>query len=372
MRRKAAAGAAACLIGVTGCSHTVTGQSASAHHRSSTSPTTSAAIPQAELVKGFVADQDPMGVFTEGFYYLLRQPMPTGVAITGYRHQIAADAKTSKVSAWAFMPPGTWQPITDTEIVWSPTRGDWVETDRTETLSPGPTGSRGWPTVKSVADFGTSYYTFSYEELGGHALEDGLEAGFDEGVGLPRSAQDGKFSAGAKAYLMTQTSVDPFYTIHRIKNANTNVDQLFPVYSCGKPASDCTTPATSLEAATQGGHLINLSGTARLDLDSDGHATLRPVGSDIAFATYTYRIIDAGGPKRLTLQADNRADAKKFDDAMSAAFDEFALFEFAGQVTIGLADPPNNTTTAFAGYNRTAVNDLLNQWTPKLPPVLPS
>jgi hypothetical protein len=51
----------------------------------------------------------------------------------------------------------------------------WVESDLTETLSPGPVGSRGWPTLKAVADFGTRYYTDSFKELGGLPIESGLE-----------------------------------------------------------------------------------------------------------------------------------------------------------------------------------------------------
>jgi hypothetical protein len=30
-----------------------------------------------------------------------------------------------------------------------------------------------------------------------------------------------------------------------------------------------------------------------------------------------------------------------------------------------------NTSTAFAGYNRITINDLLSHWTPALPAVLP-
>jgi hypothetical protein len=47
--------------------------------------------------------------------------------------------------------------------------------------------------------------------------------------------------------------------------------------------------------------------------------------------------------------------------------ENFAFFEYNGQVTIGLAHP---AATDFAGYNRTGANDLLAQWTPALPAVL--
>lgn len=52
--------------------------------------------------------------------------------------------------------------------------------------------------------------------------------------------------------------------------------------------------------------------------------------------------------------------------------ENFAFVDYEGQVTVGFAEPANTTTTVFAGYNRIAANDLLTQWTPALPAVLPS
>jgi hypothetical protein len=364
------AAASVVTLSAAGCiSHTVAGNPTTA------SPTAmSVTLPQAELLRDFAAEQDPMSVFKDGFYYLLRQPMATSVAITGYRHQVATDGATSKVAAFAFMPPtGAWQQIPDRELVWSPSQAKWVETDRTEALSPGPAGSRGWPTVKGVSDAGTSYYTFSYQDLGGRALSDGLEAGFDEGVGLPQSAQAGKFTPGARAYLMTETSVDPFFTIHRVKHADTGIDDLQLVFTCVQPTPDCKAPTPDLVVlATLGGEFTNLSGTTRLELDGHGHATLRPVGvPDIPFATLTYRTVQNDKPERITLQAANPEDADKFAKAMGNNVENFAFVDYEGQVTVGFAEPANTTTTVFAGYNRIAANDLLTQWTPALPAVLP-
>jgi hypothetical protein len=363
------AAASVVTLSAAGCiSHTVAGNPTTA------SPNTSVKLPQAELLHDFAAEQDPMSVFKEGFYYLLRQPMATSVAITGYRHQVATDGATSKVALFAFVPPtGAWQEIPERELVWSPSQAKWVETDRAEALSPGPAGSRGWPTVKGVSDAGTSYYTFSYQDLGGRALSDGLEAGFDEGVGLPQSAQAAKFSPGARAYLMTETSVEPFFTIHRVKHADTGIDDLQLVFTCVQPTPDCKAPTPDLVVlATLGGQFTNLSGTTRLELDGHGHATLRPVGvPDIPFATLTYRTVQDGKPDRITLQAANPGDADKFAKAMGNSVENFAFVDYESQVTVGFAEPANTTTTVFAGYNRIAANDLLTQWTPALPQVLP-
>jgi hypothetical protein len=56
---------------------------------------------------------------------------------------------------------------------------------------------------------------------------------------------------------------------------------------------------------------------------------------------------------------------------MGNSVENFAFVDYEGQVTVGFAEPANTTTTVFAGYNRIAANDLLTQWTPALPAVLP-
>ena len=376
--------ACAAAVAAAGCgSDTVAG-----HPTTESAAPTSTAVPQPDLLKDFVAERDPMNVFKGGIYNILREPMgpwgpcwgPPGsppaacqsVPITGYRHTIAADGTTAKTTTFVFNPvSNSWEPIADLEIVWSPSQAKWVKSDLTETLSPGPAGSRGWPTVKSVSDAGTSYDTVSYQELGGKALPDGLEKGFAAGGQLPRSALAGKFSPGARGYVRTTTTIDPTYTVRHITDANTHTDTVMPVYACGKPTPDCKTAATSLEmAAQQGGQFTNVSGTARLELGADGKATLRPVDVDIPFANLTYRIVDNDGPRRIVFQASNPDDADKFAQAIDT-LDTFALYEYDGQVVVGLAQPANTTNTYFAGYNQTAANDLVTQWTPALPAVLP-
>ena len=139
-RRIKATIAAACTVTLStaGCiSHTVAGTPTK-------NPATSVDLPQSDLLQDSAAEQDPMSVFTEGFYYLLHQPMATSVAITGYRQQVATDCAASKVAAFAFVPPtGAYQQVPDQGVVWSPTQSKWIEADRTEALSPGPAESRG-------------------------------------------------------------------------------------------------------------------------------------------------------------------------------------------------------------------------------------
>jgi hypothetical protein len=360
------------VVAAVGCSrpHTVSGNASEPSSAPSTiKPPT---VQQSALIPNYVVEQDPKHVLQDGLYSLLRQPLGDSVVITGYRSQAAPDGVKATTATFAFNPmAGSWELLPDKELVWSPSAKQWVESDLTETLSPGPIGSRGWPTLKTVADFGTSYYTYSFKQLDGLSIEDGLEQGFSQGKPLPPSVTDAKFSPGGRAYVQTKTAVDPFYTIQRVQDANTKTPTLQLIYACGKPSPQCQTPATNLETADQhGGQLTNFAHTALLELDGKGHATLRPLDNDIPFATYTYTI-NNDAPRRITLQAANDGDDKKFTQALGVPLKHFALLEYNNQVTIGYATPANTTSDSAAGYNRIAVNDILARWTPAPPPVQP-
>lgn len=367
-RRISAAAACAIALAATAChSNPAPGQPVS-------TPTTqqAQALEQPDLLDGFSAAPDPMSVYKAGFYNILRQPMGQSVAIVGYRHTIASDGVTAKTAAFAFNPmAGGWERLTDDEIVWSPGQRAWVTTDLTETIAPGPNGSKGWPTVKSTGVEGTSYDTLSFEDLGGRALSEGLEKGFAQGGPLPASATAATFSPGAQAFVRTTTTVDPTYTVRHISDANTNGSTVVAVYACGTPAPGCKTPAATLDIAAQhGGQFTNFAGTARLELHPDGTAVLRPVDVDIPFGTFTYRIVGNDGPKRIVFDAASPGDADKFTQAIDT-LKTFALYEYNGQVVVGMAQPANTTSTYFAGYNQVAANDLVTHWTPALTPVNP-
>lgn len=359
-----------CLAVVTagGCSQsrTVAGQASVPSSPSTIAPPT---VQQSALLPNYVAEQDPKRVLQEGLYNLLRQPMEASVVITGYRDQVARDGMKATTETFAFNPMiGGWESLPDRQLVWSPSQKQWVESDLTETMSPGPVGSRGWPTVKTVADFGTRYYTYSFKDLAGQTIESGLEQGFSQGGPLSWDVKYGKFSPRARAYIQTETSVDPFYTIQRVADANTHAPTLQIVYACGTPSPQCQTTATNLAMADQhGGQFTNFAHTALLQLDGKGHATLRPVDTDIPFATYTYRI-DNAAPPRITFAAANDGDATKFTQALGVPVNHFALFEYDNHVTIGYATPANTTADSAAGYNQAAVNDILERWDPPRPP----
>ncbi|WP_156746248.1 hypothetical protein [Mycobacterium sp. 1423905.2] len=87
-------------------------------------------------------------------------------------------------------------------------------------------------------------------------------------------------------------------------------------------------------------------------------------------ANLTYRVVESGGLKRITLRATDEEDAETFRQAMGISDENFVMVEYNGQVRIGVAEPGNDTTTV-AAYNRIAVNDVLGHWTPALPSTLP-
>jgi hypothetical protein len=350
-----------------GTTNTTTGQ-----------PTTAAGnaeitLPQPELPPTRLDERDPVKVLREGLFDALRQPMADTVAITGYHSQIAADGTNSKGSAYVFHPPsGPWERIPDSVVVWSPKKSAWVLSDRAETISVGPPSERGVPTLKAETASGTSYRTFSYKDLSGMPLSDGLEDGFAMGSQLPSSVLGGEFSPGARAYTVTETVEDPFYTIHSVKNAETNTDEPLKVYACGRPSPDCTAPATSLDmAAASGGQFTNFPGNVRIELGGDGKAVLRPVDTDAPLATLTYRKVSADGPPRIIMEATKPGDADKFSEVIGISLKNFAFFETDNHVVAGVAQPGDHSAEFFAGYNRIAINDLLTQWTPALIPVLP-
>lgn len=355
--------AAACVIVVAaaGCSRAVAGQPQSAK------------LPQGVVSPHFLPEADPMRAFREGMFEPLVEPRPGLVRIPGYRLRISADGTTSTVSVFAYNPfDQVWAPLPSPEVVWSPAQQKWVTTERTESLAPGPNGDRDRPTVKSVADYGTSYYTVSSDDLAGRPLADGLVEGFAEGLELPESTRGVKFSPGARSYELTTTMIGPLYIITQIGNAITKQPQYFHVSSCDPPTPDCDTPATSLDqVAAHGGRVVNFSGSAELEFSANGRAALRPAGMEVAFANLTYRVNHDSNPAYITLQAAHPEDEKKFAEAFGAQLKSFALFEYNGEVTIGNATPAYTTTTNFAGFNRIAVDDVLSHWTPRMPEALP-
>ncbi|MFN8069863.1 MAG: hypothetical protein U0R77_14105 [Mycolicibacterium insubricum] len=342
---------------------------------SSTSPSNSAGtaesitVEQPELPAGVLVSQDPGDVLKSGVYSLLIAARSNPVELAGYTEQHGSDDGNLRVET--FTPDqGTWKSMSTRQLRWSAGSQSWVESDRAETLSSGPTGTRGWPTVKGVSEVGTSYYTVGYRELGGQTLSDGLQSGFGQGSALPAAASAARFRPGARSYVVVTTTVEPGYIISRVRQAKTGDMKTRPVNACGGPDTDCTTAAESLQEISERlGVVTNQAGNARIKVGVKGHAYLQIDGAPL-FVPLKYQITDTDGPKRMTFAPDTDQAGAEFAKAFGQELANFALFEYQGQVVQGGVQPANTTRVDDELFDRAAVDDVLTQWTPPMPATL--
>ncbi len=366
MRSVLAATVATVSVIATGCN----GSTTTSEPGTSTQAAAPASIEQPELPDGVIISRDPMADFRSGLYSLLRKNRTDPVELAGYRQQLS-DGEQLRVNSFSAA-EGTWKPMTTTQLVWSPNEQKWVESDRSETLSPGPDGSRGWPTVKTVADWGTTYYTIGYRELSGQDLPSGLPPGFSEGAAFPPAATAGRYSPGARSYFLVTTSIDPVYVIARVRQLDTDQSTPRLVYACGEAPGECTTAATSLKMATeQRGTFTNTAGTASLELQSKHNRAIMKIDGAPMLDVLKYTITEGDGPTRMTFAPlDNEKSSERFEKAFGSELANFALFEYDGKVAAGGIQPANTTRPDAALFNNVAVNDLLTQWAPPMPPVV--
>ncbi|OLP01605.1 hypothetical protein BVU76_14135 [Mycolicibacterium porcinum] len=327
-------------------------------------------VEQPALPTGVLISRDPMADFRSGLYTLLRKNRTDPVELAGYRQQLSSDGKQLRVNSFS-VSDGAWTQIPTAQLVWSPNQQGWVESDRSETLSAGPDGSRGWPTVKGVADWGTTYYTIGYREVGGQNLANGLPAGFAEGAALPAAASTARFSPDARAFFLAATSVEPVYVIARVRQVDTGQSAPRLVYACGQAEGDCANPATDLKMATeQRGKFVNAAGNASIELRSKHNRAIMKIEGTPVLDVLTYTITEGDGPARITFAPlDDEKSNERFEKAFGSKMANFAFFDYDGKVVVGGIQPAGTTRSDDAVFNRAAVNDLLTQWTPGLPPV---
>ncbi|MCV7065436.1 hypothetical protein H7H51_06460 [Mycolicibacterium farcinogenes] len=198
----------------------------------------SATLDQPAPEHGAVADTDPLKALADGVFMVTRDARATPAEIAGYQSLIAT-GDSLKTSTFIFA-DGSWRPKDVSQLIFSPSKGEWVESDRSFTVSAGPQGGSGWPTVESVGASGTGFYTLYRTDLSGAPLPDGLKRAMSEGAVLPESVTAATFSAGAVAFDMAHTAVDPEFTLDRIPQRNA-APKVRPVQACGTPSAECTT-----------------------------------------------------------------------------------------------------------------------------------
>ncbi|WP_441961856.1 hypothetical protein [Mycolicibacterium houstonense] len=329
----------------------------------------SATLDQPAPEHGAVADTDPLKALADGVFMVTRDARATPAEIAGYQSLIAT-GDSLKTSTFIFA-DGSWRPKDVSQLIFSPSKGEWVESDRSFTVSAGPQGGSGWPTVESVGASGTGFYTLYRTDLSGAPLPDGLKRAMSEGAVLPESVTAATFSAGAVAFDMAHTAVDPEFTLDRIPQRNA-APKVRPVQACGTPSAECTTVATTLAEATgNGGQFTNASGIARIQLGPDGKGIfIMNVGATELHNPLKYTVTDSEGPARITFEAIDPAAEPDFRKAFGANIGEFAFYEYNGQVVTGDWQPAGKTTHDFFGFNRVAVNDILTKWAPARPAVV--
>lgn len=371
MRTRIRGGLAALLTAIglvtAGCSDSAT---TSDQAEDDAQNATNVTIEQPEFPDGVLISREPLNEFRSGMYSVLRKNRTDPLELAGYRQRLSDDGKHLSVNNFG-LTDNAWKQMSTAQLVWSPEKKDWVESDRSETLSAGPEGSRGWPTVTAVADWGTTYYTIGYRELGSHPLADGLPAGFAEGAALPASVSAAQFSPEARSYFLVTTTVEPMYAIARVRQIDTGQDTPRLVYACGEAAGECKTPATSLQMAIeQRGKFSNVAGNASIELRKNGRAIMTIDGVPL-LDMLTYTVAEDDGPPRITFAPfDDPTSSERFAKVFGTEMAHFAFYEYDGQVAIGGIQPANSTRTDDALFNRIAINDLLTHWTPALPPVL--
>lgn len=313
-----------------------------------------------------------MAVVRGGIYSVLRRAGSDPVRLAGYRALTMSGADSVSVQSFA-LADGRWEAQPYNQLVYSPTSNSWVSDDRTQKVSVGPEGSRGWPTVKSEAAYGTTYTTYSSLDLAGRPLADGLETGWSESAALPDSATAAVYSPGARSYVETVTAVDPTYLVNRIRNPDRNTEDVMRVLTCASPdvTQPCDTPATSLDDVTKGhGRYTNSTRTGSLQFRTKGDAYFTGEGLPI-YELLDVTVVTDDGPPRITFSTPDPAVAGKFEKVFRTSIENFALYAYEGQVVVGAVQPAGTTRTDVAGYNRVAADDLLTHWTPALPPVNP-
>ncbi|WP_269894978.1 hypothetical protein [Mycobacterium hippophais] len=356
-------------LAATGCS---TGGASEPVSQGPAAPTPSAAasVPQPELRPGATAENDPLAALGAGLYAPLRRAGTDPVQVAGYRATTMPTPDSLSVQTFA-PKDGTWAPVPFERLAWAHDKQDWVASDNTQDAAAGPQGSRGWPTVETSSDYGTSVTTYSFTDLAGRPLAEGFDAGWSEGAALPQSATAATYSPGARAYFESITQVDPFHAIDRIRVSGGY--RLQTMNACGEDDDvvtiECSTPATSFDdARTRYGVYPNSTSTASLRFSRKGDPFF--VGTDAPVAEKLDVSVSSGdGPARLTFSTPDPAIADKFSRLFGTDIENFALYEYQGQVVAGVTQPAGTTTTNTGLFNRIAINDVLTRWSPALPQV---
>ncbi|TCM63250.1 hypothetical protein EC844_12269 [Acinetobacter calcoaceticus] len=270
-----------------------------------------------------------------------------------------------------------WRQDQTTALVFNITNNNWVETDGALTMSQGPIGTEGIPSLYVKSDTGVKYYTLTEKDLSGLSFDKGINQGFGNGIKLPEQIKTQYFSAGAKAYAWVKDITQPVYNITRTHLVFSSTDTTHPIYSCTSISSYCSSTVSSLENAIQNkSWYINIgkNGSIRLVDNQSAEAVIfdDETKQELKFKI-DYKLIAAqqGQPKHILFTAPDAAASQVLKDYFSAGDSQLAWYEYKNKVVNGhYSLPVKGLQSTQYSYNKIAVNDILTQWTPKKNPVL--
>lgn len=271
----------------------------------------------------------------------------------------------------------TWISDPTTSLVFNIQKNQWVTSNGDSKLSQGPLGTQGIPSVHVSSDQGESYFTLIEKDLGGLTLKEGMNQGFGDGIPLPDVVNTARFSSGAKAYSFIKDNTQPGYVIYRTHQVFSTRYTIYPIGVCETGGTSCSQKASNLEQAISlQGWSTNIGKTASIQIQD--HSTAKLIVNDKKnqnYGTYTiqYSVINAkkGTPKHILFNTSDKASTEALKDYFGTGDSYLAWYEYNDTVVHGYyRQPMKGVQTSAVSYNKTAVNDILTQWSPARLPVL--
>ena len=299
--------------------------------------------------------------------------------ISSYSYLFQANSRQFKSLSYANSAPNDrhWRENPSTALIFNIEQNKWLESDGTLNISQGPVGTEGIKSLYVKSDTGINYYTLTEKNLAGLSLDQGLKQGLGNGLQLPAQIKHRYFSRGAKAYAWVQDITQPMYSIRRSHTAFDATRNLHPIYNCRSISDYCASTSSSLVHAIQNqGWYLNTGKNASIQIIDQQSAQATVFDAELKQTlTYTlnYQVVAAkqGQPKHLLFSAPNAQTLKMLQDYFGVGDGQLAWYEYNNQVVNGdYALPIRGQQSTQYSYNKTAINDILTQWTPRKNPVL--
>lgn len=270
-----------------------------------------------------------------------------------------------------------WLQDSATSLLFNIAKNTWIESDGALTMSQGPVGTEGIKSLYVKSDTGVNYYTLTEKNLSGLSLDQGMNPGFGNGIQLPDAIKTRYFSAGAKAYAWVQDITQPVYSIRRTHMVFSSTYKVHPINSCRSVSRYCSSISSNLEDAIQNqAWYLNTGKNGSIQIRDQHTADMEVFNAELQQNqnyTLNYQVVAAqqGQPKHILFTPPNAQTLKVLQDYFNAGDGQLAWYEYNNQVVNGdYSLPIKGLQSSQYSYNKTAINDILTQWTPRKNPVL--